>query len=94
MLASLFSTVGIAGVLAFGMFYVRLFASLSDEDAWLKWAAFAQLANMCLDISDVTMPMLWLPALLAITFRTDRKVFDRRPNRERLAIATNETYLA
>jgi hypothetical protein len=94
MLASLFSTVGIAGVLAFGMFYVRLFASLSDEDAWLRWAAFAQLANMCLDISDVTMPMLWLPALLAITFRTDRKVFHRRPNRERLAIATNEKYLA
>jgi hypothetical protein len=94
MLTSLFSTVGVVGVLAFGMFYVRLFTSLSDEAAWLRWAAFALLANMCLDISDVTMPMLWLPALLAIAFRTDRKVFDRRPNRERLVTATNETYLA
>jgi hypothetical protein len=94
MLASLFSTVGIAGVLAFGMFYVRLFASLPDEHAWLRWGAFAQLANMCLDISDVTMPMLWLPVLLAITFRAERKVFERRPSRERLAIVTNATYLA
>jgi hypothetical protein len=94
MLASLFSTVGIAGVLAFGMFYVRLFTSLSDEDAWLRWAAFALLANMCLDISDVTMPMLWLPALLAIAFRTERKVFARPSNRERLTTATNVTYLA
>ena len=94
MLASLFSTVGIAGVLAFGMFYVRLFASLSDEDAWLRWAAFALLANMCLDISDVTMPMLWLPTLLAIAFRTERKVFDRLPNRKMVAIATHETYPA
>jgi hypothetical protein len=94
MLASLFSTVGIAGVFAFGMFYVRLFASLSDEDAWLRWAAFALIANMCLDISDVTMPMVWLPVLLAIAFRTDGKVFVRWPNRERPARTTNVTYLA
>jgi len=73
MLASLFSTVGIAGVLAFGMFYVRLFASIPEEYAWLRWAAFALLANMCLDISDVTMPMVWLPVILAIAFRKDRQ---------------------
>ena len=87
MLASLLSTVGIAGVVSFGLFCVHLLGSLPDEDAWLRWAAFALLANMCLDISDVTMPMLWLPILLAITFRTNQRALRREPRSQGLSLA-------
>jgi hypothetical protein len=79
---TLLSCVGLLGALAFGMFYLKLFANLADEYAWLKWAAFALLLNMCLDISDVTFPILWLPILLAIQFsqggETSRLKFKHR----------------
>jgi hypothetical protein len=79
---TLLSCVGLLGTLAFGMFYFRLFANLSEEYVWLKWAAFALLLNMCIDISDVTFPILWLPILLAIQFsqggKTSRQKFNHR----------------
>jgi hypothetical protein len=28
--------------------------------------------NMCIDISDVTFPILWIPILLAIPFRVEK----------------------
>jgi hypothetical protein len=65
---TLLSNVGIPGFLAFSVFYVRVFANLSKERSWLKWGAFALLLNMLLGVADVTMPMLWIPTLLAILF--------------------------
>ena len=69
---TLLSCVGLLGTLAFGIFCYRLFANLSEEYAWLKWAAFALLLNMCIDISDVTFPILWIPILLAIQFKPNQ----------------------
>jgi hypothetical protein len=66
LLTTLLSCVGLLGTLAFGVFYFRLFTNLPKEYAWLKWAAFALLLNMCIDISDVTFPILWLPIFLTI----------------------------
>lgn len=63
---TLLSNVGIPGFLAFIVFYVRVFANLSKERSWLKWGAFALLLNMLIGVADVTMPMLWIPTLLAI----------------------------
>ncbi len=70
LLTTLLSCVGFLGTWAFGMFYFKLFAGLSEEYAWLRWAALALLLNMCIDISDVTFPILWLPIFLAIQFGT------------------------
>jgi hypothetical protein len=82
LVSTLLSCVGLLGTLAFAMFWFRLFANLPEKYAWLKWAAFALLLNMCLDISDVTFPILWLPILLAIQFsqggETSRLKFNRR----------------
>jgi len=72
LLATLLSNVGIVGVLLFGGFYIRLFAKLPKEYEWFKWAGFALILNMCIGVPDVTMPMLWLPILLAIQFTTTR----------------------
>jgi hypothetical protein len=68
LLTTLLSNVGILGVLAFGIFYIRLFAKLQEEYAWFRWAGFALILNMCIGVPDVTMPMLWVPILLAIQF--------------------------
>jgi hypothetical protein len=80
LLTTLLSTVGIPGVLAFGIFYGRLFAKLPGEYAWLRWAAYALLLNMCIGVPDVTMPMLWIPILLAIQFSAARKRLHEQPN--------------
>jgi hypothetical protein len=65
---TLLSNVGIVGVLAFGAFYIKLFAKLPEEHNWLKWAGYALLLNMCIGIADVTIPILWIPILLAVQF--------------------------
>lgn len=74
MVTTLLSCTGLLGTLAFGIFYLKLFANLAEEYAWLKWAAFAFLLNMCIDISDVTFPLLWLPILLAIQISQGEKL--------------------
>jgi hypothetical protein len=68
LLTTLISNVGVAGLLAFLVFYFKLFANLPEEYAWFKWAGFALFANMCMGIADITMPLLWCPILLAIQF--------------------------
>jgi hypothetical protein len=68
LITTLLSCIGWLGTFAFGMFYFKLFANLSEEYTWLKWAAFALILNMCIDISDVTFPVLWIPILIAIQF--------------------------
>ncbi len=69
-LTTLLSNVGVAGVIAFGVFYLGLFAKVPSEYAWLRWAAYGLLINMCIGIADVTMPLLWVPILLAIQYST------------------------
>lgn len=66
LLTTLLSNVGILGVLAFGTFSYKLLANLPSEYEWLRWAIFALLLNMCIDIPDVTMPTLWIPILFAM----------------------------
>lgn len=66
LLTTLLSCVGGLGTLAFGMFYIKLFRNLPKEYVWLAWAAYALFINMCIDISDVTIPILWVPILMAI----------------------------
>ncbi len=68
LLTTLLSNVGIAGTLAFGIFCFKLFKNLPERYAWLKWAALALIVNMCINIPDVTIPILWVPILLAIVF--------------------------
>jgi len=68
LLTTLLSNVGVLGVLVFGTFYIRLFAKLPEQYAWFKWAGFALILNMCIGVPDVTMPMLWIPILIAIQF--------------------------
>jgi hypothetical protein len=77
---TLISNVGVAGTLGFLMFYCRLFAKLPEEYAWFKWAGFALLLNMCLGIADVTMPLLWVPILLAIQFSAESATVHRKMN--------------
>jgi hypothetical protein len=78
LLPTLLSNVGVAGVLIFAVFCVKLFASLPKEYAWLKWAALALFINMCISIADVTMPTLWLPILLAIQFTSEKRKICRK----------------
>jgi hypothetical protein len=87
LLTTLLSCVGLLGTLAFGMFYFKLFANLPDEYAWLKWAAFALLLNMCLDISDVTIPILWIPIFLAIQFKQNKATVRLKRSGNDLALA-------
>ena len=68
LLTTLISNVGVGGILAFLVFYFKLFANLPEEYTWFKWAGFALLLNMCLGIADITMPLMWCPILLAIQF--------------------------
>jgi hypothetical protein len=68
LLTTLISNVGFGGVLAFLVFYFKLFANLPEEYTWFKWAGFAFLLNMCLGVADITMPLMWCPILLAIQF--------------------------
>ncbi len=82
LVTTLLSCVGLIGTLAFGIFYVKLFANLSEEYAWLKWGAFALILNMCIDISDVTFPILWIPILLAIQFSQGKGVWHQSSNRK------------
>jgi hypothetical protein len=68
LLTTLISNVGVAGILAFLVFYFKLFANLPEEYTWFKWAGFALLLNMCLGVADITMPLMWCPILIAIQF--------------------------
>jgi hypothetical protein len=89
LLTTLLSNVGVVGVLAFGMFYIKLFVSLPKEYAWLKWGAFALLLNMCINIPDVTIPILWVPILLATQFSSDRTMVRPKPQNRDPAFAAN-----
>lgn len=68
LVTTLLSNVGVLGFLVFAIYLLRLFGNLTGVYAWLKWGAAALLINMSIGIPDVTMPMLWLPILLAIQF--------------------------
>jgi len=78
LITTLLSNVGIAGFLAFGVFYFKLFTNLSDDYAWFRWAAFALLINVCIGLADVTMPIFWIPILLAISFDSDTFIKSRQ----------------
>jgi hypothetical protein len=73
LLTTLASNVGVVGVLAFGMYYFRLFGNLAKEYSWFRWGAFALLFNMCVGVADITIPMLWVTLLLAIHFTAASK---------------------
>ena len=84
-LTSMLSTVGVAGTVAFGVYFFKLFLKLDDRYAWLKWAAFGLLLNMCIGIPDVTMPLLWVPILLATQYSSRRrKNYPGRPIKDEL----------
>jgi|SRR5215467_6358732 len=70
LVTTLMSNVGIVGFLVFWIYLFRLFTKLPAEYSWLKWGAAGLLLNMSLSVADVTMPMLWLPILLAIYFNS------------------------
>ena len=73
LLTTLISNVGFGGIFAFLVFYFKLFANLPEEYTWLRWAGFALLLNMCLGVSDITIPIAWCPLLLATQFGAERK---------------------
>jgi uncharacterized membrane protein len=70
LLTTLGSNVGVLGLLVFFVFCIKLFFGLPKEYRWLLWGAGALLLNMSIGIADVTIPMLWIPILLAIQFTT------------------------
>jgi hypothetical protein len=80
LLTTLISNVGFGGVLAFLVFYFKLFANLPEEYAWLRWAGFALFLNMCLGVSDITIPIVWCPLLLATQFGAERKAVPPKLN--------------
>ena len=86
LVTTLVSNVGVAGTLLFFVFYCKLFANLPEEYGWFKWAGFALLLNMCLGIADVTMPLLWVPILLAVQFSSGNMPVRRKPNGTNLAL--------
>jgi hypothetical protein len=79
LLATLLSNVGIAGTVVFLMFYFRLFAGLPEQYTWFRWAAFALFLNAVLSISDATMPLLWMPILLATQFGSENTTVRPKP---------------
>jgi hypothetical protein len=87
MLTTLLSNVGIMGVFAFGVFYIKLFGKLPEQYAWLRWAGFALLLNMCIGIADVTSPILWIPILLAIRFSREKPIEQPTQLRGNLVLA-------
>jgi hypothetical protein len=62
------------------VFYFKLFANLPEEYAWLRWAGFALFLNMCLGVSDITIPIVWCPLLLATQFGAERKAVPPKLN--------------
>jgi hypothetical protein len=80
LIPTLSSTVGLAGTLAFVTFCFQLFSSTPPEYAWLRWAAFALLFNMCISIADVTIPIFWIAVLLAVQLTANRVL--ARPKRK------------
>ncbi len=72
-LSTLFSNVGVAGTLAYGVFYFKLLANLPKEYEWFRWAVLAFLVNIGISVADLTMPMLWCPLLLATQFVAERR---------------------
>jgi len=68
MLSTLLSDVGIAGALAFAVFFHRLMTGLPKDYTWLKWGGYALLLNSFVDVPDVTFPMLWVALSLAASF--------------------------
>jgi hypothetical protein len=86
-LTTLLSNVGIAGTLAFGVFYFRLLKGLPENYAWFRWAAFALLVNMCIGLADITMPIFWIPIHLAVSFNSGKMTGRRELNGSSLAIA-------
>jgi hypothetical protein len=70
LVTSLLSNVGVLGFALFAMFYFRLLRGLSKEMAWLRWGGFAVLLNMCVDIPDITFPLVWVIILLAVQMQT------------------------
>jgi hypothetical protein len=93
MLATLLSNVGIVGVLIFGTYVFRLLTGLKEKDTWLGWAIFALLLNMCLGIADVTMPLLWMPILLAIELSSQAKDGPFREGHATVNQAAGQTHL-
>lgn len=79
LITSLVSNVGIAGSLAFAVFCFGLLSRIPKADLWIKWAALALLFNMCVDVPDVTFPVLWVVLLLAL--QTQRAPLQRGARR-------------
>ncbi len=77
-------------LLHFLVFYFKLFANLPEGYAWLKYAAFALLFNMFLGIADITMPLLWIPILLAIHFSSNKMQTRKAPNGSDLALVETQ----
>jgi hypothetical protein len=73
LITTLLSNVGVAGFLVFWIYIFRLFRKLPEDYAWLKWGGAALLLNMCLNIPDITAPILWFPILLAIQFSANTR---------------------
>jgi hypothetical protein len=53
----------------------------------VKWAAFALLLNMCIDIPDVTFPPLWIIILIAISLSKSKVSVHQGINNSGLAFA-------
>jgi hypothetical protein len=87
LITSLLSNIGVVGFMAFGFFYFRLFANLSKQNAWLKWAAFALIMNMCIDVPDVTFPTLWIAIFIAIQFSDNENPVRQIPKANDLVFA-------
>jgi hypothetical protein len=88
LLATLLSNVGLAATGVFLIFYFRLFVELPKQYAWFRWAAFALFLNMAISISDLTIPILWMPILLATQFAAENTTAGRKPDIRNLTRAT------
>jgi hypothetical protein len=88
LITSLLSNVGIAGVLCFTVFLWRLFRNLATEHAWLVWAAFALLLNMFIGLPDVTMPLLWIPILIAVQLNAGGVAINQNERMQQAGLTT------
>jgi len=79
-LSTILSNVGVAGTLAYGVFYFKLLANLPKEYGWFKWAVLAFLVNVGIGISDMTIPIVWCPLLLATQFGAKRTAIPPKLN--------------
>lgn len=79
LIPTMLSNIGLMGVISFAMFYIGLLSAIAKEYRWYIWGALGMMLSMCIDISEITVPILWMSIMVAVQF-VDKKAPKRKPS--------------